>query len=213
MANMMYYMSKIDVFMYGVLILSDYQTFKYEKGEIHMKYGVSILISVLLLSVVLSLVLMKSIHGDGNALPKYDERQKVVRGRGYMFAFYITLIIYCAIPFTLQDDAKKYLGDMLFFGPALLGILIHVSYCIWQNAYVELNTEFKKCVSVITATSILNLWLGLLAIADGRMVKEGALQFPALSVMVGVVGMLIVIEMIVKRALDKRGDADEESEA
>ena len=188
-------------------------SFGHGKGAIEMKLGVSVLITVLFLSVILSLVILKSIHGDGNALPKYDERQKIARGRGYMFAFYITLIIYCAIPFLLQDDVKKYLGDMLFFGPALLGILIHVSYCIWQNAYVELNIEFKKCVSVITATSILNLWLGLLAIGDGRMVNEGVLQFPALSIMVGAVGMLIVIEMIVKRALDKRGDTDEESEA
>ena len=130
-----------------------------------------------------------------------------------MFAFYTTLIIYCLIPFVLKGESKKFLNDMLFFGPALIGILIHVSYCIWQNAYVELNIEFKRCVAVILSTSLLNLMMGLMAIGDGRIVKDDKLQVPALSLAVGALGTIIVIEMLIKRAIDKRGDVDEESEA
>ena len=180
--------------------------------RIKMRFGVAILIIVFFV-VFLSLIMLKSVHKDGNALPKYDERQRVIRGRGYMFAFYTTLIIYCLIPFVLKGESKKFLNDMLFFGPALIGILIHVSYCIWQNAYVELNIEFKRCVAVILSTSLLNLMMGLMAIGDGRIVKDDKLQVPALSLAVGALGTIIVIEMLVKRAIDKRGDVDEESEA
>ncbi|SEF80414.1 hypothetical protein SAMN04487934_103214 [Eubacterium ruminantium] len=178
-----------------------------------MRYGVTVLIISLFLIIFLSLIMMKSMHRDGNALPKYDERQRIIRGRGYMFAFYTTLIIYCLIPFVLKEETRRFLGEMLFFGPALIGVLIHVSYCVWQNAYVELNIEFKRCISIILSTSFCNLLIGMTAFGDGRMVKDDTLQFPAISLAVGALGTIIVIEMLIKRKVDKRGDVDEESEA
>ena len=178
-----------------------------------MKLGVTILIITVFFTILLSIIICKSVHNDGNALPKYDERQRIIRGRGYMYAFYTTLIIYCVIPFVIKGDTKKFLGDMLFFGPALIGILIHISYCVWQNAYVELNTEFKRCVAVILSTSLFNLFIGLTSLTSGKMVENDKLQVTALSLAVGALGTIIVIEMFIKRMIDKRGDVDEESEA
>ena len=85
-----------------------------------MEIGIIIML-IILLSIVLTIVMLKSVNNDGSTLPKYDERQKIQRGRGYMFAFYSTLIIYCAIPFVTTESSRKFFNQFLFTGPALIG--------------------------------------------------------------------------------------------
>lgn len=229
MNMMLYYMSKIsalsNLFMTRIvynlydleliektLILQRCEEISIYKGGHDMEIGIIIML-IILLSIVLTIVMLKSVNNDGSTLPKYDERQKIQRGRGYMFAFYSTLIIYCAIPFVTTESSRKFFNQFLFTGPALIGILIHVSYCIWHNAYVQLNSEFKKCLSIILSTSIFNLLLGYTAIHNNKLVKDDQLQLNVLNLAVGSLGIIIVLEMIIKRIIDKRGEANEESEA
>ena len=157
--------------------------------------------------VVVGLILVAGLLRFANTNRKqkteYDERQKEVRGRGYMLGFY-TLMIYEALTMFLTLDGielpvKPYI--LHFFG-IILGGMVLATYCIWKDAYWGLNNNLKRYAIVFLATAALN------AIPIAASVKSGSLDLmdgPILNliclVMLGVLG----VEFLVKYLMDKGG--------
>jgi hypothetical protein len=172
------------------------------------------LIIFVVIFAVLFVVLGKSFHKDSKTLPKYDERQMAIRGRGYMIAFYTIIIVMALMAWIINDDIKTFLGDMLYFIPLCIGIPVHVMYCVWKNAYIELNLNYKLWIRYMIAIGIFNLGLGIWALADGRMIEEGVLQLNFLNLYLGILMIVIIVEIFIKNAIDgKEAEDDEESEA
>lgn len=163
--------------------------------------------------VIITIVFGKSMHKDGNVKPRYDERQAAVRGRGYMFAFYSIIIAMCLIPM-LPDTAIAFLGNTIYLIPIFIGMPIHVMYCVWNNAYMELNLNYKYWVGYMLFVGAFNIGLGIWAISSGRMIVDGVLQVNIANLYLGILLFIIVIEILIKNAIDGREeDDDEESEA
>ena len=166
------------------------------------------------LFIVLGLVFAKSFHKDSSATPKFDERQMAVRGRGYMFAFYIIILVMCLMPVVMTDEIQTFLGDLIYFIPLCVGLPVHVMYCVWKNAYVELNLNVKSWVVLMIFIGIFNLILGVSRIIDGTIIEDGVLQANAINLYLGILVFVILIELLIKNAIDrKEADEDEESEA
>ncbi len=131
-----------------------------------------------------------------------------------MFAFYIIIISMCLMPVIITDEMKKFLGDMIYFIPLCVGLPVHVMYCIWKNAYVELNLNVKAWVRLMIFIGIFNLIVGGYKLFDGTLVENGVLQANAINLYLGILVFIILIEMLIKNAIDKKEDGeDEESEA
>lgn len=160
---------------------------------------------------ILTAVIIKIAHTDGQK-PKYDERQMVARGKGYTYAFY-TAVLVAIIPCFLPEEIKVFLGDMLYFTPLLAGILVHITYCVFNNAYLEMNTEPKRWISVFTCIGIANLLIAFANCRDG-FIEDGVLKTGVLNLCMGIVFVIIMLEVLIKSRLDaKEVDDDEESEA
>ena len=167
-----------------------------------------------MLCVILTLVIGKSMHKDGNTLPKYDERQKLDRGRGYMIAFYSMAVLTCLIPVVLPEKTLHFLGDTVFMFPPFIGLMIHIGYCVWKDAYIELNLNESKWTIFILMIGCLNLLIAYSSYRSGRMVMDGVLQFHVANLIVGAMAILIVLEIAIRKlVVGKGGDDDEESEA
>ena len=166
------------------------------------------------LFVLLIIIFGRGFHKDSKMKPKYDERQMLIRGRGYMIAFYTIIIVSCFIPILATEEVKTFLGDLIYFIPLLIGIPVHITYCIWNNAYLELNLNYKRWIGYMFFVSAFNLMVGIWAILDGRFIKDGVLQPNAINLFLSILLIVVIIEILIKNAIDrKEADEDEESEA
>ena len=160
---------------------------------------------------ILTDVIIRIAHTDGQK-PKYDERQMVARGKGYTYAFY-TAVLVALIPCFLPEEIKVFLGDMLYFMPLLAGILVHITYCVFNDAYLEMNTEPKRWISVFTCIGIANLLIAFANCREG-FVENGSLKTGVLNLSMGIILVIIMLEVLIKSKLNaKEGDEDEEFEA
>jgi hypothetical protein len=179
-------------------------------------YKLFLLVSFVVIIVIFAVALSKGFHKDSSVRPKYDERQMLIRGKGYMIAFYSMIIVMCLMPVALTDNVKQFLGDNIYFLPLAVGLPIHVIYCIWNNAYIELNLNYKKWIIYMIFVGLYNLFLGLTAYWSGRLIEDGVLQANVLNLYLGVLMIVIIVVLVIKNAIDRREDDeddDEESEA
>ncbi len=59
-----------------------------------------------------------------------------------------------------------------------------------------------------------NIVIGIWAVCDGRMIQDGVLQVNIANLYLGIMLVIIIIEILIKNAIDgKEEDDDEESEA
>ena len=160
---------------------------------------------------IFAAVIIKMAHTDG-AKPKYDERQQVARGKGYTYAFYTSAVV-AIIPCFIPEGIKVFLGDMLYFIPLLAGMLVHITYCIFNDAYMEMNLDPKRFVCIFTCIGIANLLIAFANCKDG-FIEDGSLKTGVINLSMGILFMIIMLEVFIKSRLDaKEAGDDEESEA
>ena len=92
---------------------------------------------LILVAIILKITKTKK---DNGIKCKYDERQIIARGHGFKLGFF-TLVIYDFIYGMLGIFSTKQLFDPLL--AMTIGIMIaaavHITYCIWKEAYFSLN--------------------------------------------------------------------------
>ena len=131
-----------------------------------------------------------------------------------MFAFYTIIATICLMPLILTDSMRAFLGDTIFLIPLFVGLPVHVMYCVWNNAYIELNLNAKTWIGYMIFVGAFNIGIGIWAVCDGRMIQDGVLQVNIANLYLGIMLVIIIIEILIKNAIDgKEEDDDEESEA
>lgn len=123
------------------------------RGETDMRaeYGMGYLWGALvgiIAGVVLAAVLLKLTKKDGSMRCRYDERQEVVRGRGFKYGFF-TMLIYFAAE-TLFGSFLELFADrsVISFIGLCLGVAVYAVYGIWKDAYISLNENPKRVIIV-----------------------------------------------------------------
>ena len=159
----------------------------------------------LIIGIILAIIIIKMFNKDGKAITKYDERQKVVRGEAYKYGFF-SILITCGVLMVLntQEGILNVLGDTLFFIPIIIGVIVQVTYSIFKDGYVGLNTNMKRFIIFMTLIGLLNLGLGILWIVKGEILVNGVLQSGALNLMCAFMFAVIAIELIIKSIIDKK---------
>ena len=95
----------------------------------------------------LCVMLARQVHSDGGKA-KYDERQILARGKGYKYAFYAAVFV-SFLPIAIPDNIVHFLGIIIYFAPLFVGIMVYISYCIWNDAYLEINLNIKSWIMYI----------------------------------------------------------------
>lgn len=148
---------------------------------------------------------LKRMNSDRRAKTKYDERQKAVRGMAYTYAFW-TMLAGNAIlmVLALTDLGIGELGPALYFLPIFAGIAVQVSYSIFNDGYVGLNTNMKRYLIFMIIVTIFNLGFGVIGIATGQMIEDGRLKGPFLNLLCGSLFLIVVVDLLIKKAIDGR---------
>lgn len=137
--------------------------------------------------------------GDG-VKSEYDERQELIRGRGFKYGFFTILIANYIYYMLWMAESIRFLSpDIALVITTLLGVCVSACYCIWYDGYFALN-EKKGCFIVIAVVGgMINMVLGVWSFASGVAIYNGQLTFRSLNLFCGIMILIIGGVMLLKK--------------
>lgn len=148
-------------------------------------------------SVLLVWALLRRFNTDGKTKTEYDERQKVTRGIGFMYAFYVLAAwVVVLIAIDMMEVTLPVTDTVLYFTGIVVSGLVLSWYCIMHDAYWGMNSNATFYTRLFIVIGAINL---IIAITErGNMVVDGVLQntfidFEA-GIFIGAIGVLLLIK-------------------
>lgn len=171
-----------------------------------MDYRMGVIIGLLISIVffgVLIFVFLKTTKTDGSMKCKYDERQQLVRGRGFKYAFF-TMVIYNFILGFLAFMEIQY-GDMgtEMINGILAGCVVYVVYCVWNDGYFSMNENMPRILVVLGLIGLMNIILGILSILQGKIMENGILTIRSTNLSCGLMILVLFIVVAIKHVRSK----------
>lgn len=158
-----------------------------------------------LVGVVLVAFILKATKTDGTMKCKYDERQQIVRGKGFKYGFF-TLMIYNFLYAAVESSMERRYMDTwtaMILGIAA-GVLVYVSYCIWNEGYFSLNESPKRVMIAFVLIAAINLVLGGIQIRRGGVIVDGVLTAQCMNLICGGMFLIVFAVLFAKRIRNKR---------
>ena len=155
-------------------------------------------------------VILKRSNSDHKTATQYDERQQVLRGRGYRIGFW-TVLLYQTVLYILECAGATL--PVAPFSLGFLGVILTVTVCniydIWVGAYWGLNNDRKRYLIVLGVFGTLTL-VPVITAARGDFVAQ-VLQGPVL-VNLGIAFMLLTmfLTLLIRYIADKKETEKEE---
>ena len=175
-----------------------------------VSYVVGVLVGVLVVG-FLCLFLIKRTRRDRRLRQQYDERQRLIRGRGYGIAFYTVVVAIVLYPFLEEWIDFPVETDVAMYLIVLLGVLVHVVYCIWHDAYVSLMEVRSRVYLLLAVLGLLNLILGIRNVAIGTAFTKGKLNLAGMNLFVGALLLIVFAVLFLRSVIPERGfDTEDE---
>ena len=141
----------------------------------------------------------------------FDERQELVRGRGYKYACFTILIMLTLDLFAESFGVFETLPvsrSLAIFIMILAGVMVYALYCIKNDSYFGVGTDARTYRAVMWVVIVCNAVSGFSGLRSGVM-EGGKLAFgPCASLLFCVAFVIILISLSVKQR-----KADEEAAA
>lgn len=155
--------------------------------------------------IIIAFMMFKITNKDGSVKCRYDERQELVRGRGYKYAFF-TLILYNVLFAIIDSVSEKRFMDSsieMFIG-VCISIMVYVSYCIWNEGYFSLNQRPKRILALFIIIGAYNIILSIGKLREGMYIKDGKLTFSASNFICGILMLVLAVVASVKMISNKK---------
>lgn len=138
---------------------------------------------------------------------EYDERQHMVRGKAYQYGF-LTLLCYeliygAAYTWTLPKWCDNTTG---IFTGVMLSVLVFGVYCIWKDAYMNLNQNPGCIYLLFGAMGGVNLIIAFLNLRSGEMWTEGRLNYRSTNLMLGILFVIFFFTFWIKNHRERAGE-------
>lgn len=145
---------------------------------------------------------------------QFDERQELVRGRGYKYACF-TLLGLLTLDLLLESygtfETLPVSRALALFFIILAGVMVYALYCIKNDSYFGVGTDTRTYRAVMWVVIVSNAISGFSNLKDGAMVN-GKLAFgPCASLLFCLAFVIIMIALYVKKyRLDKEEAAEDD---
>lgn len=163
-----------------------------------------------IVGLILVVVLYKLANTNHKTRTEYDERQKELRGRAYMYAFYTMLVFECvmmALGFaevTLPVDAY-----LVHFTGIVISCMVLACYCIWHDVYWGLNNDPKRYIFVFAVLIVLNAVPVVRTLMEGTMIEDGKISSVAVNLIVLVMMLVLIVLLFIKGRMDQNAGQEE----
>ena len=173
-------------------------------GNNYMTMGTAVGTAVgIFVGLIICIFVFKAMNKDGKMKTKYDEMQILVRGKAYQYAFWTMMgleaLMLVLDSGNIQLPWEGFISHLIII---LIAVLVQVSYSIWNDGYIGLNTNMGRFGVFAVCISLFNFLVAGGAIANGKMVVDGRLQTPAANLFCGVLFIIIGIEIFLKKVAD-----------
>lgn len=138
---------------------------------------------------------------------KYDERQELVRGKGFKYAFF-TLLVYDVI-YGLVSELGISMSIDAFTGNVigiLIGTMVYAVYTIMNDGYFAINRNPKKVVSSLLAIGLANLIMGIAQSIIYVDIDAERYTPGLINIACAVAFMVISVVLLIKNRLSARED-------
>lgn len=183
------------------------------KKELPFSYGRSFgVISGFVIGLLAVYIFCALTKKDDKVKCQFDERQELVRGRGFKYAFY-TMIFWEAFIILLLLMEINLPADMvlILFVGLILGVCVYSGYCIWNEGYFALNENRKSVMIGIVIIGLINIGIGCMNIAEYGLLQDGKMTLKSLNLFGGLMMFVIFFVVLVKSIRDSKECANEES--
>ena len=146
---------------------------------------------------------------------KFDERQELVRGRGYKYACF-TMLGLLTIDLLLESfgsfETLPVTRSLALFIIILAGVMVYALYCIKNDSYFGVGTDmrtYRAVMWVVIVCNAVSAFTGLRE--DGPMTPDGKLAFgPFVSLIFCIAFAIIMITIRVKQSNMAKEEAAED---
>ncbi len=167
-------------------------------------YGTALALGIIV-GLVLVIFVIKFMNKDSASATKYDEMQQRARGFAYKYGFFAMVITELVLMVLSSFDRELPVTSIvLHMIPIMVGLLVQVLYSIWHNSYIGLNTNRNRFGLIAALIGGSNIALGCLSVMDGRIVKDGKVDFPVINLAIGIIFIVIAGALFLRDAIDKR---------
>lgn len=155
---------------------------------------------VLFFVIILASAKRKKIGGE------YDERQQLVRGKGYKAGFFTMLICNMIILLLSNDDGSmKYINtDVAVMISAFVALIVFAVYCIFNDGYFGVVENPKSSIIGLFLIGVANMIIGF-SNSDSWVV-DGKLSLGVLNFACGTTLFIVAFAGAIKLAINKRED-------
>ena len=174
-------------------------------------YGMLGILAGILVGLLIAVILMKITKTNDNSRSEYDERQTAARGQGYKYGFFTFMIgdaVYAV--FTTGFERLPLCVASAMGLIIILSVLVHISYCIWHDAYFSLNENQQRLKIIFALCGLVNLAVSIVSICEGEMMVNGVLQIHSLNLFCVVLFLVFLTELALKYR--KGGSQEDEDE-
>lgn len=161
-------------------------------------------------SIVILIVLLVNFRTDKKLKAKYDERQELIRGKGYKYAFFITIIYYGV--FYLVSMTNVDLGNWnhtIIFAGIILGVIVYADYAIINDGYFALNEKSASYIGLFSVLSFINIFAGIIYIVDGIENNVPVDEINYTNMLAGLLLLEILIVLSIKKSIDSKESREE----
>ena len=155
---------------------------------------------------IISLVCIFIMSSKNKCKNEYDERQMMIRGRGYSYAFYVILLLEMLYSIFQEDFPMIIPPGIIMIIILFTSGTVLITYLIFNDAYWGYRYhKFKTYVIFYIVMFITNLIQVFNAISNNRMFENGILQFNGgLQLIVAIFCLYMAVILSIKTFIDKK---------
>lgn len=171
------------------------------------EYALGFVVGVVIVSAVLVIMMLFLTSRNKKLKRSYDERQELVRGKGFKYAFYTVIIL--NMLYAVAEIAYERIpieASVVMFLVAICGVGVYAWYCILNDGYFAINEKKKETITCLSVIGLLNLVLGISSALHGGFFEDGMLTHDCMNLVCGIFLLLTVIVILIKHYIDKRED-------
>jgi hypothetical protein len=165
-------------------------------------------VAVFLVLFLIIMIIRKKLTGNNE---HYDERQILVRGKGYKISFMTTILLNVFYAVFFYGPSKDIVSpQFVVITITFIGLAIYAIYCIFNDAYLQVGQKVGAWMAVLAFVIACNLIAFFVSSTKG-FTEDGLATGSSLNLMMAVLFGAILVSFLIKRFMEKRGDSHEES--
>lgn len=172
------------------------------------RMGLVVGIAIYVVLFVVILIVYRKFKKDGE---HYDERQNLARGKGYKLSFMTILLLNFFYSFFVYGLTKDFLSPQLaVIAIGFIGIAVYTIYCIFTDAYLAVGQKPWRWTLLILFVIAGNTYAAIRGSERGLIIN-GFATGASLNILIAITFSLILVAVIIKYFIDKKGADNEES--